>query len=201
MQNILFSGFISQLCLALLAQAAPIETATAGHGNAWQYGTGGGILGLVVLILDVIVLSTSAIELPSVRAVSSMDAAALLMPGDALLTATARSRGPQVQPPARIEADLGPRRLHLPHRRPAHLLPLLGPCRPQQRLRVRTRRLDGLRGHRSRQTHTAVATVGVRWGKCERGKRRPGRLGRSRRAVWIRTGLPGCQIGTSGHGK
>ncbi|TLS28137.1 hypothetical protein PpBr36_01988 [Pyricularia pennisetigena] len=49
--------FIAQLWLALLTHAAPIaeETLTAtGHGNAWQYGTGGGILGLIVLILDVI---------------------------------------------------------------------------------------------------------------------------------------------------
>ena len=57
MQNILFSTFLSQLFLAFLAQAAPMDTTTAGHGNAWQYGTGGGILGLVILILDVIVFS------------------------------------------------------------------------------------------------------------------------------------------------
>jgi hypothetical protein len=28
------------------------------HGNAWQYGAGGGVLGFVVLILDIIVWST-----------------------------------------------------------------------------------------------------------------------------------------------
>ncbi|KAF1808553.1 hypothetical protein P152DRAFT_386370, partial [Eremomyces bilateralis CBS 781.70] len=28
---------------------------TEGHGNAWQYGAGGGVLGFVVLVLDVIV--------------------------------------------------------------------------------------------------------------------------------------------------
>lgn len=42
--------FIAHLFLASLALAAPIAdetvTATAG-GNAWQYGTGGGILGLI----------------------------------------------------------------------------------------------------------------------------------------------------------
>ena len=41
-----------------LALAAPMvagdELASTAGGNAWQYGTGGGILGLVVLILDVI---------------------------------------------------------------------------------------------------------------------------------------------------
>jgi len=50
--------FLAQLFFAALALAAPIaqETvvATTG-GNAWQYGTGGGILGLIVLILDIIV--------------------------------------------------------------------------------------------------------------------------------------------------
>ena len=65
MQNILFSGFLAQLYLALLAHAAPVVRSTVGHGhgNAWQYGTGGGILGLVVLILDVIVFSKSASRL------------------------------------------------------------------------------------------------------------------------------------------
>ncbi|CAI4214478.1 unnamed protein product [Parascedosporium putredinis] len=48
-------NILLQLLLASLAFAAPIETAD--HGNAWQYGTGGGIIGLIVLILDVIVFS------------------------------------------------------------------------------------------------------------------------------------------------
>src|SRR5437667_5362619 len=53
----LLSSFIVQLCLAILAVAAPVgdeALATTDHGNAWQYGTGGGILGLIVLILDII---------------------------------------------------------------------------------------------------------------------------------------------------
>ncbi|KAK3369931.1 hypothetical protein B0H63DRAFT_485790 [Podospora didyma] len=57
-QNALFSAFIAQLWLAALAMAAPLAdgtVSTAGHGNTWQYGTGGGILGLIVLILDIIV--------------------------------------------------------------------------------------------------------------------------------------------------
>lgn len=53
--------FLAQLFLAALALAAPIAdgsvSATAG-GNAWQYGTGGGILGLIVLILDIIVFGS-----------------------------------------------------------------------------------------------------------------------------------------------
>ncbi|CAJ2505184.1 Uu.00g125780.m01.CDS01 [Anthostomella pinea] len=47
-----------QLFLAALAFAAPIvdETVTASGGAApWQYGTGGGILGFIVLVLDIIV--------------------------------------------------------------------------------------------------------------------------------------------------
>jgi hypothetical protein len=53
--------FLAQLFLAALALAAPMgdETvvATAG-GNAWQYGTGCGILGVIVLILDIIVFGS-----------------------------------------------------------------------------------------------------------------------------------------------
>jgi D-alanyl-lipoteichoic acid acyltransferase DltB (MBOAT superfamily) len=58
MQNALFTAFLAQVWFALLAVAAPLaeaSVAAAGHGNAWQYGTGGGILGLIVLVLDVIV--------------------------------------------------------------------------------------------------------------------------------------------------
>ncbi|KAK3348725.1 hypothetical protein B0T25DRAFT_458283 [Lasiosphaeria hispida] len=55
MQNALFSAFVAQLCMASLALAAPIAETTTTAGNAWQYGTGGGVLGLLVLILDIIV--------------------------------------------------------------------------------------------------------------------------------------------------
>lgn len=55
-----FSALIFQLCLASLSLGAPVgdDLAATGHGNTWQYGTGGGILGLIVLILDIIVFST-----------------------------------------------------------------------------------------------------------------------------------------------
>ncbi|ORY65413.1 uncharacterized protein BCR38DRAFT_457578 [Pseudomassariella vexata] len=45
-----------QLCLATLACAAPIadDTFTATQ-TPWQYGTGGGVLGFLVLILDILV--------------------------------------------------------------------------------------------------------------------------------------------------
>lgn len=56
--NSIFLSLLLQAWFALLAIAAPIvdeSLSTADHGNAWQYGTGGGILGLIVLILDVMV--------------------------------------------------------------------------------------------------------------------------------------------------
>ena len=58
--NVILAGFL-QLCLAAtFAVAAPVaESAdtvtTTVVDNAWSYGTGGGLLGLVVLILDVII--------------------------------------------------------------------------------------------------------------------------------------------------
>ncbi|KAK1659127.1 hypothetical protein BDP55DRAFT_733476 [Colletotrichum godetiae] len=58
MQNAVFAKFLLQLCFALLAVAAPASDPTVGaaaHGNTWQYGTGGGILGFIVLVLDIIV--------------------------------------------------------------------------------------------------------------------------------------------------
>ncbi|QDS72712.1 hypothetical protein FKW77_003480 [Venturia effusa] len=36
-----------------LVTAAPITTES--HGNSWQYGAGGGVVGFIVLILDIIV--------------------------------------------------------------------------------------------------------------------------------------------------
>lgn len=46
-----------QFMLLGLAAAAPLagEVATSSHGNAWQFGAGGGIIGFIVLILDIIV--------------------------------------------------------------------------------------------------------------------------------------------------
>ncbi|KAL1869358.1 hypothetical protein Daus18300_005570 [Diaporthe australafricana] len=49
--------FLLQLCLAALAFAAPVvqEISASNVNNSWQYGTGGGIIGFIVLILDIIV--------------------------------------------------------------------------------------------------------------------------------------------------
>ncbi len=67
MQNALFSAFVAQLWLAVLAIAAPVAQdtlTTADHGNAWHYGTGGGIVGLIVLILDIIVFGAYSAKSP-----------------------------------------------------------------------------------------------------------------------------------------
>ncbi|KAG7286912.1 hypothetical protein NEMBOFW57_006412 [Staphylotrichum longicolle] len=51
--NTLLSSILLQLCLASLGLAAPVSTEALD--NSWQYGTGGGLVGLVILILDIIV--------------------------------------------------------------------------------------------------------------------------------------------------
>lgn len=53
MQN--FLHLILQLALASLAWAAPMSI----ESNSWQYGTGGGIVGFIVFILDVIFIGKS----------------------------------------------------------------------------------------------------------------------------------------------
>lgn len=60
MQISALSAFL-QLWLASLVAAAPVADGviTASGDNAWEYGTSGGIIGLIVLILDIIVFGTS----------------------------------------------------------------------------------------------------------------------------------------------
>ncbi|KAK6836662.1 hypothetical protein PG990_014131 [Apiospora arundinis] len=54
MINAAFSMFL-QLCLAALAFAAPLADETMKTtGTPMQYGTGGGIIGFIILILDII---------------------------------------------------------------------------------------------------------------------------------------------------
>jgi hypothetical protein len=52
-------NLLVQFALLSLAMAAPLagEVATTSHGNAWQFGAGGGIIGFIVLVLDIIVFS------------------------------------------------------------------------------------------------------------------------------------------------
>jgi hypothetical protein len=60
MQNTLLASFFAQVCMAALALAAPITEEAVHKTDAWQYGTGGGIIGLIVLVLDIIVFGMSA---------------------------------------------------------------------------------------------------------------------------------------------
>lgn len=62
-QNIL--ALLLQLSLAALALAAPVaqDVSATTAGNTWQYGTGGGIIGFIVLILDILVFSKSPLLL------------------------------------------------------------------------------------------------------------------------------------------
>lgn len=54
-------NFLLQLSLAALALGAPVgNVAASTAGNTWQYGTGGGVLGFIVLILDILVFSTNS---------------------------------------------------------------------------------------------------------------------------------------------
>ncbi|KAL2106017.1 hypothetical protein VUR80DRAFT_7417 [Thermomyces stellatus] len=53
------SSLLAQLWLALFAAAAPVTddmVSTTSRDNAWEYGTSGGIIGVIVLILDLIVI-------------------------------------------------------------------------------------------------------------------------------------------------
>lgn len=49
-------SLVLQLCLLSFAMAEEKVVAT-GHGNAWKFGSGGGIIGLIVLVLDIIAIS------------------------------------------------------------------------------------------------------------------------------------------------
>lgn len=62
-----FHAFL-QLLLVSLVSAAPVHA--EGHGNAWQYGAGGGVIGFIVLILDVIAIRKSRALPPSPASLS-----------------------------------------------------------------------------------------------------------------------------------
>ena len=61
MNQLFLSTLLAQFWLAFLAVAAPVgdEIAASSKDNAWEYGTSGGIIGIIVLILDIIVFGTS----------------------------------------------------------------------------------------------------------------------------------------------
>lgn len=114
--TIMFPAFLLQLFLAALAWAAPIadEVTTTGMNPAQRYGTGGGIIGFIVLVLDIIVWSKSCTSL-------------ILHLPCTILTHARRSRGPEIEPSTAPKAPLVLARLHLSHRWHHHLLALLEP--------------------------------------------------------------------------
>jgi hypothetical protein len=59
MQQSTFLTLLLNFALFSLACADEMVKA-AGHGNTWQYGAGGGVLGFIVLILDIIVFSKTS---------------------------------------------------------------------------------------------------------------------------------------------
>jgi hypothetical protein len=116
-QPTMFSLFL-QLCLAALCSAAPIaDDFTTLNSNATQYGTGGGIIGFIVLVLDILVWSKQASpkkkEEKKPSTTTRKHTNATLLPS---------SRGPQIKPPRQPQAPVVRPRLRLPHRRYHYLL-------------------------------------------------------------------------------
>ena len=131
LSNTMLSALFLQLWMAFVAVAAPVaEQAVTGphHGNAWQYGTGGGIIGLIVLVLDIIVFSTSPSSSTNRTCANCCS-----------------SRGLQVEPPPVLQDPVVSPGLPLPHPRYHHLLALLEPCPAQQRRRLRASGLSDRR--------------------------------------------------------
>ncbi|KAK4140815.1 uncharacterized protein C8A04DRAFT_39552 [Dichotomopilus funicola] len=52
--NSLLFSILFHLCLAPLGLAAPVSTESLD--SSWHYGTGGGLIGLIILVLDIIVI-------------------------------------------------------------------------------------------------------------------------------------------------
>lgn len=49
------------MSFALFGLTFADEIVAKGHGDAWQYGTGGGVVGLIVLVLDIFVFRKSSL--------------------------------------------------------------------------------------------------------------------------------------------
>lgn len=99
-----------------LACAAPIsdDTFTAA-GNSIGYGTGGGIAGLIILILDIIVIGMKSQPVLDVEH----------------LRLTDNSRGSTINSSGQSQTPLDPRRPLVPAYRHDPLLPILQPRSPQ----------------------------------------------------------------------
>lgn len=106
------STFLNLLLqLSLFSFALAEETLVAAtHGNTWQYGAGGGVLGFIVLILDIIVFSKSWVDA-----------------GRGMGLMCDCSGGPQVQSPCDAQAALVCCRLLVPYLGAYLLLAFLQP--------------------------------------------------------------------------
>lgn len=125
--NTILSSIFLQLCLASLGLAAPVSTESLD--NSWQYGTGGGLIGLVVLILDIIVFGTFV---PSTNLVHLR-----VNHSSWILILFLNSRGPEIEPYPRPKAHLVLGRLPVPCYRHDRLLSLLKPFQLPARLGLR----------------------------------------------------------------
>jgi hypothetical protein len=114
-----------QLWLATLAFAAPIaDEISATSAKPWHYGTGGGIVGFIVLVLDILVWSTYSCSCTVNHSLT-----------------VCHSRGPPVEPSRFPQDPLVSRRLPVPHRRNDCLLPVLQPPGSHEKRRLRPRPL------------------------------------------------------------
>ena len=143
MMNFVLS-LLLQLSMFMLAEAAPMTVQSA---KPWQAGTGGGIIGFIVLVLDIIAWSKQQPRPPRRACRASFKAN------------TCCSRDLQVQPPRPQQGALGTRRLPLPRRRHDHLLPLLQPSSPQH-LRAYSRISDMTDLHVSDTLRTQDTSMG-----------------------------------------
>jgi hypothetical protein len=125
-----------QLFLAAIAFAAPVAI----ESNAIGYGTGGGIVGLIVLVLDVLVFSkplspclSPLVPTPAFFYLSGYESShhanhSIYTRQDLPLTLLSHySRGPQIEPPCRPQVIVVLGRLPLPDYRNDYLLPVLEP--------------------------------------------------------------------------
>ena len=123
LQNALVPTF--WLFLATIASAAPIsDEPITTAGNNIGYGTGGGIAGLIILILDIIVISSSPHKLLSV----------LLHPYNGQASehpdtnpVSQNSRSIAIEPTGLPQTSLDPCRPPFPSYRHGPLLPILQP--------------------------------------------------------------------------
>lgn len=107
----------------MVAQDAPVSTQSA----LWQGPTGGGIVGFIVLVLDIIAWAMSATILQH----CPLRLSAVSRNRTVSLTCLPRGGDHPIEPSAYEQGHLVLRRLPLPRSRHDHLVPLLQLCTAQ----------------------------------------------------------------------